>query len=206
MSTHRSLARCVPKQVYDLIPRGNDWLWPNVLVGNELCFMYELPTGIVKYNLLTREISLIDLRSISSSPHVLTTTEDGKLGFATVDNSRLYLWSREDGPGDDAGWAESRVIELESLLPGDALFSSPIAIGFAAGVGSVFVATDVGVFSIDLRSQRARKMLDGGCTNIVPYMRFYTPGIAGNNKLGLVTFGAAWASTCEELSLCDSSA
>ncbi|TVU40638.1 hypothetical protein EJB05_14107, partial [Eragrostis curvula] len=168
--------------------RGPFLVIPSVLVRDELCSMFMKFDRILKYNVRTREISVIDLpSSISYFPHVLTTTEDGRLGFATVHYSRLYLWSREDGPGDDVGWAQSRVIKLESLLPVDAFVTrQPIAIGFAAGVGFVFVSTNVGVFSIDLRSQWARKVLMrsqySDRATIVPYMSFYTPGTALPNR------------------------
>ncbi|GJN24357.1 hypothetical protein PR202_gb12094 [Eleusine coracana subsp. coracana] len=152
------------------------WLWPSVLVGNELCFLLRRRTRILKYNLLTREICMMDLPSLSYKPDLLTSTDDGRLGFATVRKSRIYLWSREDASGDNAGWTESRVIKLESLLPVEAPLKSASAAGFAAGVGIIFVRTKVGVFSIDLKSQLVRKMRDGGGQNIVPYMSFYTPG------------------------------
>ncbi|KAK3126245.1 hypothetical protein QOZ80_7AG0553740 [Eleusine coracana subsp. coracana] len=151
------------------------WSWPSVLVGTELCFMLQPRTGILKYNLRTREISVINLPSVQYKPDVLTTTYDGRLGFATVHESRLYLWSREDGPSDNAGWTESRVIQLDSLLPSNALLTSPTAVGFAAGVGIVFMWTDIGVFSIDLKSQRVTKIHKCGGQNILPYMNFYTP-------------------------------
>ncbi|GJN10434.1 hypothetical protein PR202_ga28528 [Eleusine coracana subsp. coracana] len=145
---------------------------------NALYFMLQQRICILKYNLSTQEISVIELPFISYNPDVFTTTEDGRLGFATVHKSRLYLWSREDGPADNAGWVESRVIKLGNLLPSDALSSSPIAVGFAAGVSIVFMRIDVGVFSIDLKSLRVRKIRKGGGENIVPYMSFYTPGTA----------------------------
>lgn len=155
-----------------------DWLWPSVLVENALYFMLQERISILKYNLHTQEVSLIDLPSISYKPDVLTITDDGRLGFATVQKSGLYLWCREDGPGDNAEWTESRVIQLDSLLPADALLTSPTAVGFAAGVCIVFLRTDVGVFSIDLKSLRVTKIRKGGGENIVPYMSFCTPGTA----------------------------
>ncbi|GJN10432.1 hypothetical protein PR202_ga28526 [Eleusine coracana subsp. coracana] len=133
------------------------WLWPSVLVGNELCFLLPRRTRILKYNLLTREISMVVLPSLSYKPDLLTATEDGRSGFATVHKSRLYLWPREDASGDNEGWTERRVIKLQNLLPVKTPLRSAAAAGFAAGVGIVFVRTKVGVFSIDLKSQLVRK-------------------------------------------------
>ncbi|TVU40629.1 hypothetical protein EJB05_14098, partial [Eragrostis curvula] len=157
-----------------------DWLWPTVLAGNALYFMLQKRTSILEYNLGTRAVSVIHLPpSICYRPDVLTTTEDGRLGFATVHKSTLYLWSREDGPGDNVGWAESRVIQLDSLLPANALSTSPTVVGFAAGVGIFFVRTNVGVFTIDLKSRSVRKIHEAGGENIIPYMGFYTLALRG---------------------------
>ncbi|KAK3124309.1 hypothetical protein QOZ80_7BG0584750 [Eleusine coracana subsp. coracana] len=53
-----------------------DWSWPCVLVGNALYFMLQQRISILKYNLRTQEVSVIDLPSVSYNPDVLTTTED----------------------------------------------------------------------------------------------------------------------------------
>lgn len=55
----------------------------------------------------------------------------------------------------------SRVIDLETLLPADALSSSPEVVGFAAGVGVFFLQTGNGLFSIDPNSSQAKKVHDG---------------------------------------------
>uniref|UniRef100_A0A0A8ZT64 Uncharacterized protein n=1 Tax=Arundo donax TaxID=35708 RepID=A0A0A8ZT64_ARUDO len=105
------------------------------------------------------------------------TTERGGLGFATVVNSELYLWSREPGSDEDAGWVESRVIELETLFPDDVLSASLYVTGFAEGVDVVFVRTDRELFTIDLKSIRVTKVpKDIWLSDIFPYMSFYTPG------------------------------
>jgi hypothetical protein len=50
--------------------------------------------------------------SIEGERVLLTATEDGKLGFAMIQQSKLSMWSR-----DADGWAQNRVIELSTLLP-----------------------------------------------------------------------------------------
>ena len=69
------------------------------------------------------------------------------MGLAGAEDSRVYLWSREAGPNEEAGWAQSRVIELEMLLPVDDLSDSPIVVGFADGVGIILLWTTDG-FSV----------------------------------------------------------
>ncbi|CAL5091873.1 unnamed protein product [Urochloa decumbens] len=88
------------------------------LVGNSLYFNYKLNTKILEYDLGTREPSVINLPSAFHGWHiVLMESEDGVLGFATVQESKLSLWAREAGLGGYAGWAQRRVIELDKLLP-----------------------------------------------------------------------------------------
>ncbi|CAN6170683.1 unnamed protein product, partial [Urochloa humidicola] len=56
---------------------------------------------------------------------------------------KLCLWSREAAPDGDAVWAQSRVIELETLLPHDVL-SSPLDVAsFADAIAVVFVRANV---------------------------------------------------------------
>ena len=86
----------------------------------------------------------------------------------------------------DMGWTQTRVIELEKLLPVDAdsIFCS--FLGFAHAVGVFFVATyDDGLFSLDLKSGRVRKVYEEECDAfdylgrvpcVVPYTGFCTPG------------------------------
>ena len=150
------------------------------LVGNSLYFMYDMMShqGILEYDLLTQEMSAIPVPARGT---VLMATEDGRLGLATVHKSRLYLWSREQGPYGDAGWAQSRVIELDTLFSIHRLSAAEALVaGFGdngAG-GVIFVRTAAAFFTIDLKSGRVDKVGEShGFNNlVVPYMSFCTPG------------------------------
>ena len=49
-------------------------------------------------------------------------------------------------------------------------------VGFAEGVGIIFVST--GVLMMELKSGRVKKVSElGEFSSVVPYMSFYTPGI-----------------------------
>jgi len=109
----------------------------------------------------------------------IVPTEDGLLGVAGVRGSSLYLWSRKANAGGDEGWTRYRVIELRTLLPADSLRKTPMVVGFAEDVRVIFVHTVVGHFAIDLSSEQARKVSGPGMQYpIVPFMSFYTPGMA----------------------------
>uniref|UniRef100_A0A0A8XSZ2 Uncharacterized protein n=1 Tax=Arundo donax TaxID=35708 RepID=A0A0A8XSZ2_ARUDO len=132
------------------------------------------------------------------------TAEDGGLGFASVEGNSIHLYSWQDGDEDVAGWAggeediagadgedsagcadgdEStggwvlcRVIELKTLLPICNLSVSPNVIGFVEGTDTIFMYIDVGVFTLELKSGKVRKVGEKGPYNaVVPYMSFYAP-------------------------------
>jgi hypothetical protein len=117
--------------------------------------------------------------------------EDGELGVAQVDlNCTLKLWSLKIGPeqGGDAGlWVISRAIDLKTQLTThtelpahDALsfgVSPCVVVAFAGGADVIFLKTDDGLYSFDLKSDLAVKVYMGsGFYDIIPYVSFYTPG------------------------------
>jgi hypothetical protein len=163
----------------------------NAHVGNALYFNYnyKLNERILKYDLGRRELSLIDLPSEFHGWHiVLMEAEDGGLGFATIQESKLSLWLREDGADRYAGWAQRRVIDLDKLLPvSDCNFSvsphvhtiahPPYVVAVADGIGVIFIWTDDGLFTVHLNSVSAKRIGDFiSNLGVVPYMSFCTPG------------------------------
>jgi len=91
------------------------------------------------------------------------------------------MWSREQGPNGDAGWTQSRVIELDTLLPVHRLSAAEALVaGFAdnGDGGVMFIRTAAAFFKIDLKSGRVDKVGEShGFNNlVVPYMSFCTPG------------------------------
>ncbi|CAL5091806.1 unnamed protein product [Urochloa decumbens] len=165
------------------------WTKAQALVGNSLYIKYQTIGKLLKYDLPTREMSVIRLPAECSKQHiVLMVMEDGRLGFAAAHDSRLYLWSREDGPNGDAGWVQLRVIELRTLLPFHHLPITPNVVGVADGVGVIFIEFCGGIFTLDLKSKRIKK-LEGshvfcdGVLEIVPFMTFCTPEL-GAARIG----------------------
>ncbi|KAK8458837.1 hypothetical protein SEVIR_2G021100v4 [Setaria viridis] len=152
---------------------------PCAYVENALYFMFhrDMKPGILEYNLGTHEISQ-DLLPHYLDRGVLTTTENGGLGFAAVDWSRLYLWSREAGRDGYPIWAQSRTIELNTMFPADCPLLSSCMIGSVHGLHVFFVSTVDGIFSIDLKSGRMRKVCkERDIENFVSYMSFCTPAL-----------------------------
>ncbi|KAL6640424.1 hypothetical protein ACP70R_021547 [Stipagrostis hirtigluma subsp. patula] len=154
----------------------------SAVVGNALYFLMDSGSRILRYELGTQEMSLIQGPHSSSYewPIALMTMEDGMLGFATLLKSGLHLWSREIGPDRDARWVPSRVIAPETLLPFNTLSRSPAVIGFADGVRVLFLWSDDELFTVDLKSDQTRKVCGDSnmiAHHVVPYMSFYTPAL-----------------------------
>ncbi|XP_062189263.1 uncharacterized protein LOC133892471 [Phragmites australis] len=160
---------------------------PSALAGNALYFVFQMGTRILEYNLGTHEMAVIDLPPLRfyGQRIVLSTRDDGGLGFATADKSTIYLWSREAHPQGESHWVQSRVIELEMLLPVDALSTFSDVVSFVDGIGIYFVRTGDGIFTIDLKSSQVTKVCrDSGFSGIFPYMSFHTPalGVASTDE------------------------
>jgi hypothetical protein len=69
------------------------------------------------------------------------SSEGGGLGFATVQESKLCIWSREAGPNRYDEWAQRRVIELDKALPVSVSNHSvlPYVCAIVEGISVIFV-------------------------------------------------------------------
>lgn len=159
---------------------------PSVLVGNTVYFTCDPYNNfkIVGYNIVAQELTVIWPPSQHQyySCTVIVKAEDGTLGFAGVQNGRLYLWSMKADPDGDVEWVQRRVIQHKTMLPTRGLTNPPEVVGFADGPGLIFVRTGNTVFSMELKSGHVRKVHTCRSKNyeviVVPYMSFYTPGHA----------------------------
>lgn len=158
-------------------------MMPSALVGKFLYFLCD-QGNILQYDLAGRGLAVIDPSDEFAACQgwiVLMPAEDGGLGVAGVVESCLYLWSWEASGDGDAGWVQRRAIDLGNLLPIAALSTWPSraaaeVIGFAEGANIIFLSTDAGVFTIELKSGRVRKVCnDGAFCTLLPFMSFYTP-------------------------------
>jgi hypothetical protein len=91
---------------------------PSALAENALYFTTGCGSDLLMYDLATQEISAINPPvSLDAERCAIITMDTGRLGFATVKDFKLYLWSREVGLEGDVGWTQSRVTDLKKLLP-----------------------------------------------------------------------------------------
>ncbi|GJN10374.1 hypothetical protein PR202_ga28462 [Eleusine coracana subsp. coracana] len=133
--------------------------------------------AIVRYNWTNNCISMINPPSQDVYYIALMEMENGALGFVCIEGSSLYLWSRKVSSEAAAEWVKCRVIKLEGLIHvADHDDDEALVVGSAEGVGIIFVTTGAGLFTLELKSGRVRKV-DGPeiYFSILPYMSFYTP-------------------------------
>lgn len=155
-----------------------------VLVGNVLYFNLDIHEMIIQYDLASRELSMIDPPDVNTGDILLMTAEHGGLGFAVrrQQGSSIELWSMEVDAHQGVEWVQSRVINLETLLPLSALSRRTriVMIGFAEGVGLILISTEFGVFTLELKSGQVRKVCSSEMIrgHVIPYMSFYHPGHA----------------------------
>lgn len=149
---------------------------------------------IIRYDLADRELSLIEKPESDDCMNGQVVVENGLLGLAAIVESSIHLWSREVDEYGGAVWVQPRIINLEPLLPALSLSTEPMIIGFAKRVGVVFLWTEASIFTVELKSARARNLCNKGNigdpiipsffqkrgvpqpNNLIPYMSFYTPG------------------------------
>ncbi|XP_044985885.1 uncharacterized protein LOC123453177 isoform X2 [Hordeum vulgare subsp. vulgare] len=158
--------------------------YSRVLVARSLVYFMGTGGSILEYDFARHDLDVFEPPD-SDVPYSeifnLILMEDGGLGVSQSLDSHLKLWSREVATNgtDDARWVLSRVIDLKILLPMRALARadySLLVLGFAEEANVIFVNTVTGLFTIELHSERARKVCDDhGFCNLVPVVGFYTP-------------------------------
>jgi len=150
------------------------------IIGDDIYFSLRRDNAIIKYNQSHNCLSMINppSPSVDSSRISLMVMEDSSLGFACIEGSSLYLWSRKVNSEGAAEWVQCRVIELETIIPVAISNDKPLVVGSAESVGLIFVSTGVGLFTIEIKSGRVMKVDGPGVYySVLPYMSFYTPGM-----------------------------
>ncbi|KAF8698860.1 hypothetical protein HU200_035121 [Digitaria exilis] len=157
-----------------------------ILIGDEIYFTLGWGDAILKYEVGRNRLSMFDPPKVYDRAS-LVQMEDGSLGLAGSEGSTIYLWSWNGTHGGAARWVQSRVIDFEKLLPSSKLCETAEVIGFAEGLGVMFVGTFVGVYTIEVKSGKMKRIGDPGVFYpIVPFMSFCTPGKAPPSSLLII--------------------
>jgi len=161
--------------------------YPCLLVGRSLVYFMSNDMAILEYDFASNELTEIHPPDYDSR-FTLMLAKDGGLGLIQDLDSHLKLWSREalSDSSTDAPWVLSRVIYLDNLLPIGALVNAATSLfvsGFAEGANVIFVDTVVGLFTIDLLSERVRKVFGkNNFRQLIPVVGFYTPMVRDEHQ------------------------
>ncbi|CAN6202929.1 unnamed protein product [Urochloa humidicola] len=148
-----------------------------VLVGDDIYFTLRRGNTIIKYDRARNCLSMLKPPSLDSGDCriYLMAMEDSSLGFACIEGSNLCLWSRKVN-SKGAEWVPFGVMELKTRIPAANDHWGRLVVGCAEGVGVVFISTDVGLFTIEIKSGRVRKVGEPGVYySVLPCMSFFTP-------------------------------
>ncbi|KAF8729064.1 hypothetical protein HU200_018378 [Digitaria exilis] len=158
-----------------------------ILIGDEIYFTLGWGDAILKYEVDRNRISMFNPPKVYDRSASLVQMEDGSLGLAGSKGSTIYLWSWNGTHGGAARWVQCRVIDFEKLLPSSELCETAEVIGFAEGLGVMFVGTFAGVYTIEVKSGKMKRIGDPGVFYpIVPFMSFCTPGKAPPSSLLII--------------------
>uniref|UniRef100_A0ACD5UZZ9 Uncharacterized protein n=1 Tax=Avena sativa TaxID=4498 RepID=A0ACD5UZZ9_AVESA len=150
---------------------------PKALVGNALYFSCITSTIILRFDLTTQELAMVDPPQMYEWLHdryILITMEDGVLGCASLQKSRINLWSMEAGHDGSVRWTLRRVVKLKGGLPSHSM----TMINFADALGVFFATAHCGVFTVDIKSGQVKKV-SSTTDFVIPYTSFYTPDQSG---------------------------
>ncbi|RCV09389.1 hypothetical protein SETIT_2G023800v2 [Setaria italica] len=146
------------------------------VIGDEIYFTLRRGHAIIKYDGCNNCLSMINPPPHDAYGIALMVMDDSSLGFVCIEGSSLYLWSRKVSSEGAAEWVQCRVIELKTIIPVVDPGEVPFVVGAAEGVGAIFISTDAGLFTIEIKSGRVRKVDEpGDYFSVLPYMSFYTP-------------------------------
>ncbi|CAM0146809.1 unnamed protein product [Urochloa decumbens] len=164
---------------------------PSLLIGDALYFAV-CSTAILKYDLSRHGLSLIETPRTSYKSVPIDI--DGGLGLVEPYRNWIYTWSQQDdGANGVGGWLQHNVVKLETLIPTRRRviwppYNSDDVIRFVEGTDTVLFSLnnyciDQGVFTLDLKSRKVRKVAETWHRHILPYTCFYTPDLAMGKQL-----------------------
>jgi hypothetical protein len=168
--------------------------YSSVLVGRSLVYFMPAAWLIVEYDCARHSLRVFETPDERPCSNIMLAA-DGGLGVSEVNepteglNPQIKLWSRDASDGTDTRWVLSRVINLEKLLPVDSVSGLDV-LGFAEGANAIFVNTVVGLFVIELQSERVKKVCNNrGPGRLIPFVGFYNP-VLGNRHQDLPLLNA----------------
>lgn len=160
---------------------------PTALVGNTLYWLSD-NSGIIIIELDLDKHSLGLIEDVPDDALynydgqiIIMPVEDGRLGFAGVDDGlSLHLWARVANIDGVVTWTLCRVIDLENFLAPEVLLGCIYRvepIGFAEDADVIFINVHPSTYMINLKSMHIEVVSEeGNYWRILPYTSFYATG------------------------------
>jgi hypothetical protein len=149
----------------------------SILVGRTLYIPFNLGY-ILEYDLCGLDLVVIQIPDLLLAEFkgnlMLMPVQGSGVGISGIKESTLSVWSRDASGHGDVGWEQSRVIDLDPLLPAA---DDMELLGFAEQANVIFLGTCNGIFTIKLNSELVSKVCEKGDSEmLLPFISFYTPG------------------------------
>uniref|UniRef100_A0A0A9F9C0 Uncharacterized protein n=1 Tax=Arundo donax TaxID=35708 RepID=A0A0A9F9C0_ARUDO len=158
--------------------------FPSTLVGGSLYWLLGWHSvGILEFDLDKQSLAVIDvppgMLDYSLGHHCVTPAVGGGLGFTCLSGYNAKLWTRKTDCNGVARWVLGRSIELDKLLSLNREEGfPPMVFGFAEEDNMSFLATNIGIFMVQLESMQFKKpfeMLNLDAYH--PFASIYTAGL-----------------------------
>ncbi|TVU07037.1 hypothetical protein EJB05_47076, partial [Eragrostis curvula] len=158
---------------------------PGILVGNSFYWLLDdrEEGGILVFDLNSQSLATIMYPAApcvtKRSVFQILRMEDGGLGLAVSSIGIIQLWERKTSSVGIVAWRLQKTIDLDKLL----LLKSPMESSFSVILGYdedghvMFIMTDDGIFMVQLKSMKFRKIFNRSNFMIItayhPYRSFY---------------------------------
>ncbi|KAL6630936.1 hypothetical protein ACP70R_028276 [Stipagrostis hirtigluma subsp. patula] len=155
----------------------------SVLIGNALCWLLSMSSGILEFNLDRQSLAVIrkpvDADCTDESCFQVLRMEGNGLGLAVLSKYSIQLWGRKADSDGVFRWVLQKTVELDKLLsPRPSINTWPVAImGFDEDSNVIFLGTAVGYLMIQAESMQFTKFVESTVINFCyPYTGLYTAG------------------------------
>ncbi|OEL15874.1 hypothetical protein BAE44_0023109 [Dichanthelium oligosanthes] len=158
---------------------------PSTLVGSSLYWLLgRNPSGILEFDLDRQCLAVIgvplNIGSYNHLRHWVVPAEGGGLSFLCLSGYSAQLWTRKTDCDGVTGWVLGRTIELDKILPLNMNPEEefpPLIFGFTEEGNVSFLATNVGVFMVQLESAQFKKPFQLSILDVYhPFASVYTAG------------------------------
>ncbi|CAL5078035.1 unnamed protein product [Urochloa decumbens] len=141
------------------------------IIRDDVYFTLRQDNTIIKYDRGLNCLSMINPPSPNANNYCISLMEGEFRRSCRMGTNLRVLELEATIPIDNVD-----CVVPETTMPIDHLEFGRSVVGFAEGVDVIFISTDVGLFTIEIKSGQVKKVDKPGVYySVLPYMSFYTP-------------------------------